>query len=706
MPMPDKLATYRRKRDFSRTSEPSGAQAKASEEFRYVMHKHAAPLFARAGTGSFGHAADNAKPLEAADLTGSCKGKMPANLPVQLATLVESPPEGDEWLHELKFDGYRLLARLSNGKVTLLTRNGKDWTRRFPTLCEALQDLPVKDAIIDGEIVVPQADGTTSFRKLQDYLGNRKAKREGQVAYQVFDLLFVSGHSLLKTPVVERKKALSRLLASADEAVIRYSDHVQGQGADFFREVCELGLEGMVSKRLDGDYRHGRQSTWVKTKCTRQEEFVIGGFTPASGRRQGFGSLLLGTYDRGRFVYSGRVGSGFGSRQLTMLRDALNGLETETSPFVDLPPEAEEAHWVKPELVVDVAFSEVTAVGLLRHPVFRGLREDKTAKEVQMNTHSRSAPVKGTATGQPRRPASKNETVVADVPITHPDRILYPETGTTKADVAQYYEAVAEWILPHLSGRPLSLLRCPEGLSGDCFFQKHPDKNFAKDVPRIAVPEKRGGSSYYVYLDSVTELVKLVQFGVLEFHPWGCKIDDLERPDTLIFDLDPGPNLPWRLVADAATGLRDRLATLGLTSFLQATGGKGLHLIVPITPGLNWDQLKAFAQAVSRAHARDAPKVLTTNMSKSKRKGKVFIDYLRNGRGNTSIARYSTRAKESASVATPLRWDELSPSASSNRYTVHNLHRRLNALKADPWEGYQEARSTITRTLLKRFNLE
>lgn len=323
-----------------------------------------------------------------------------------------------------------------------------------------------------------------------------------------------------------------------------------------------------------------------------------------------------------------------------------------------------------------------------------------------MNTHSQSASIKGTSTGQTRRPASKNETVVADVPITHPDRILYPETGTTKADVAQYYEAVAEWIIPHLSGRPLSLLRCPEGLSGDCFFQKHPDKNFAKDVPRIAVPEKRGGRSDYVYLDSVAELVKLVQFGVLEFHPWGCKIDDLERPDTLVFDLDPGPDLPWRVVADAAKGLRDRLATLGLTSFLQATGGKGLHLIVPITPGLNWDQLKAFAQAVSSAHARDAPKVLTTNMSKSKRKGKVFIDYLRNGRGNTSIARYSTRAKENASVATPLRWDELNPSAPSNRYTVDNIRRRLNALKADPWEGYQEARSTITRPLLKRFNLE
>lgn len=631
-------------------------------------------------------------PEFAAGITKSRLEQLPRQPAVQLATLRDAPPEGDQWLHELKFDGYRLLARLSNGRVTLLTRNAKDWSRRFPEIRDALKSLPVKNAVIDGEVIVPQPDGSTSFRKLQEYLGRKKTK-QGQVAYQVFDLIFLNDHSLLKTPLLERKNILSKLIRSVDGKLIRYSDHVQGQGADFFREVCELGLEGMISKQIEAGYSHGRQSSWIKTKCTHQEEFVVGGFTPASGRRQGFGSLLLGTYDRGRLVYSGRVGSGFTSRQITALFQSLKDLETETQPFVERPPEADGARWVRPDMVVDVQFTDKTASGVLRHPVFRGLRDDKSAREVQMSEDS-------------GKPGKSPGNTVANVAITHPDRILYPELGITKADVARHYKALAPWILPHLKERPLSLLRCPEGLSGECFFQKHPDTNFAKEVPRVAIPEKQGGKSDYVYIGSAMDLVWLVQYGALEFHPWGCRIDDLERPDTLVFDLDPGPGLAWRVIADTAKSLRERLATLGLNSFLQATGSKGLHLIVPVRPELDWEQAKAFAQAVSRAHANDAPGNLTTNMSKTKRKGKVFIDYLRNSRGSTSIARYSTRAKEGATVATPLRWDELSANATANRYTVNNVRRRLSALKADPWEGYEKARRPITRKMLKQLKLE
>ena len=632
------------------------------------------------------------EPEFAAGISESRREQLPGQPAVQLATLRDAPPEGEQWLHELKFDGYRLLARLNSGKVTLLTRNAKDWTRRFPRLREALERLPVKNAVIDGEVVVPQPDGSTSFRKLQEYLGRTKAT-QGQVAYQVFDLLFLNDHSLLKTPLLERKNILSKLLGAVDDSLIRYSDHIQGQGSEFFREVCEMGLEGMVSKQTRAGYSHGRQSSWIKTKCTHQDEFVVGGFTPGSGTRQGFGSLLLGTFDRGQLVYSGRVGSGFSSRQLTTLFQALKDIETETRPFKERPPESKGARWVKPQIVVDVAFTDKTASGVLRHPVFRGLRDDKSPREVQMSEDS-------------GKPGKSSSPTVANVAITHPDRILYPEQGITKDTVARHYEALAPWILPHLKERPLSLLRCPEGLDGECFFQKHPDTNFAKDVPRVAIPEKRGGTSDYVYVSTATDLVWLVQYGVLEFHPWGCRIDDLERPDTLIFDLDPGQGLSWRVIAETAKSLRERLATLGLNSFLQATGGKGLHLIVPIRPEMDWEQGKAFAQAISRAHAKDDPGNLTTNMSKTKRRGKVFIDYLRNSRGSTSIARYSTRAKEGATVATPLRWDELSANATANRYTLNNVRRRLSALKTDPWEGYEEARRPVTRKMLKQLKLE
>lgn len=826
--MPDKLASYRKKRNFKRTAEPSGAEVKGTGEYRYVMHKHAAshdhfdlrleydgvfrswavpkgpslkpgekklaievedhPLdygdfegvipqkeygggtvmlwdrgswqprekpradrldFELQGEKLSGHwtlvrirdkkktggnskkqwllikrsddhqvpdsavpsASDQSvktgrtmdqiaegaspkfsEPEFAAAVTHSRPDQLPGQPPVQLATPRDAPPEGDQWLHELKFDGYRLLARLSNGKVTLLTRNTKDWTCRFPEIRDALQALPAKNALIDGEVVVPQPDGSTSFRKLQEYLGRKKIPR-GQIAYQIFDLLFLNDHSLLKTPLLERKNALLKLLRSVDGTLIRYSDHVQGQGAEFFKEVCELGLEGMVSKQIEAGYRDGRQSSWIKTKCTHQDEFVVGGFTPGSGKRQGFGSLLLGTYDRGRLVYAGRVGSGFSTRQLTALFKSLKNIEIESQPFAERPPEADDARWVRPEMVVDVEFTDKTASGVLRHPVFRGLREDKSAREVKMSQDS-------------GKPGKSSGNTVANVAITHPDRPLYPEQGITKADVARHYEALAPWILPQLNERPLSLLRCPEGLKGECFFQKHPDINFAKEVPRVAIPEKQGGTSDYVYIGSATDLVWLVQFGVLEFHPWGCRIDDLERPDTLVFDLDPGPGLPWRVIAMTAKSLRERLATLGLNSFLQATGGKGLHLIVPVKPELDWEQAKAFAQAISRAHASDDPGNLTTNMSKTKRKGKVFIDYLRNSRGSTSIARYSTRANEGATVATPLRWDELSANATANRYTINNVRRRLSALKADPWESYEEARRPITRKMLKQLKLE
>lgn len=647
---------------------------------------------------------------EPRELANSRRRNLTDTPSVQLATLVDTPPEGEAWLHELKFDGYRLLAQIDQGEVTLTTRNGKDWTRRFPGLVEALQDLPVASALIDGEVVVPEADGSTSFRKLQEYLSAGKAiKTRSSLVLQAFDLLYLDGYDLRKTPLIKRKEALRQLIPPDPEGTrrIRYSDHIHGQGPAFFRQVCEMGLEGMVSKDSQAAYHPGRHRSWLKTKCVQQDEFVVGGFTRPSGARNGFGSLLLGAWDGDRLIYTGRVGSGFSGQQLANLHKTLSALARKTSPFHDKPPSPAGVYWVTPKVVVEVEFSERTGSGALRHPVFRGVREDKPASEVRMDKSSQEQ----SGTGKPRKPdkatrsrAGKGtDPVVAGVTITHPDRILYPDQGITKLDVARYYEAVHDQVLRHLARRPLSMLRCPEGISEEGFFQKHPDHTFASDVPRIEIAEKQGGHSTYLYVESASHLVALVQYGVLELHPWGCTIDKIEQPDTLIFDLDPGPDVSWRAIARAATSLKERLDELGLTSFLQATGGKGLHLIVPIKPEWGWEEIKAFTFGIARAHASDAPKALTTNMSKDKRRGKVFIDYLRNGRGNTSIARYSTRARENATVATPLRWDELSPGATANRYTVSNLRRRLSALKGDPWEGYEDARNTIPTSLLEQY---
>jgi len=356
--------------------------------------------------------------------------------------------------------------------------------------------------------------------------------------------------------------------------------------------------------------------------------------------------------------------------------------------------------------VVDVEFTERTGSGSLRHPVFRGLREDKNPEEVTMK--SETTPAKAASSPpkpQVKKTRSGSEVIVAGVRLTNPERVMFPEQGVTKLDLARYYEEVEDWILPHLANRPLSLLRCPSGRDQECFFQKHPGQTFAKNVRRIPIKEKKGGSSDFVYITSASEIIALVQFGVLEFHPWGSMISDVEAPDTLIFDLDPGPELSWRAIVHATTTLHERIQSLGLHGFLQATGGKGLHIVVPIKPTISWDQAKDFAHAVARAHAQDAPATLTINMAKNKREGKVFIDYLRNGRGSTSIARYSSRARPGAPVATPLRWNELSPVANANRYTINNIRRRLGALKQDPWADYEQARTAITSGMRKKLEL-
>ena len=650
-------------------------------------------------------------PPVAGELPGAHPSPPPAALPPQLATAVERAPTGKAWLHEIKFDGYRIVAHLERGKARLITRNGHDWTKRLHALARQIEALPVQQAILDGELVALGAGGASSFRELQEALSR---KQTAQLTYQVFDLLYLDGHDLSATPLLERKQALMQLLQAAaleSGGTVRYSDHVQGQGPEFFEQACTLGLEGIVSKRADAPYRSGRGKLWLKVKCGRQNaEFVVGGYTPPAGARSGFGALLLGSFRNGQLEYAGRVGTGFSSRQLEDLHAQLQRDEIDHSPFAPSPmlPGSRGVRWVKPTLVVAVEYAERTRDGLLRQPSFVGMREDMEPEEVESTgatleeaARARTTQARHTGTGAVE---------VAGTELTHPERILYPEQGVTKLALARYYESIHEWVLPHLVQRPLVLVRCPEGHpEGEgqkgCFYQKHLPRTQAGAVSRIAISEGET-SGDYVYVRSLADLLALVQHDVLEFHAWGCRVEDIEHPDILVFDLDPAPEVAWDAVLRTARELRERLRQLGLTAFPRTTGGKGLHLVVPLRPEADWHQAKEFARAVVERHAHDEPRLLTTHMAMAKRHGRIFLDYLRNARGSTAIASYSPRARPRAPVAVPLRWDELSPALRSDHYTVETLPRRLGALKADPWDGFFEAAVPLEAEVLKAVGVD
>lgn len=624
------------------------------------------------------------------------KKALPKALKPTLATLAKEAPSGANWLHEIKFDGYRVLARYDRGKVQLLTRNGNDWSSRFPEIAKQVKKLACDQAILDGEVVASQADGTTSFRALQEALA---AKKTSKLSFQAFDLLYLNGRDLTQVALTERKQALKSLLTSSgfhNGASIRYTDHMLGRGPEFAEHSCSLGLEGVISKKADGNYQSGRSRDWLKLKCTAHEEFIICGYTEPSGSRFGFGSLLLGGWHKGELVYVGRVGTGFSEQLLRKVYDQLTAIERKTSPFKQIPPDTCDVHWVKPALVAEVEFSNWTRDGVLRHSSFRGLREDKKAQEIALPASEASShPPKA----KPRNLA-KGTAEVAGVRLTHADRVLFPEQGITKRGLAEYYEAIHSWILPNLQHRALSLVRCPEGYTEECFFQKHPGQTLGKSLERIMIKEKNKKSAY-VYVQSLADLIALVQIGTLELHAWGSRIEDPERPDTLVFDLDPAEGIPLSEVVRVARSLRDRLTDLGLTSFPRTTGGKGFHLVVPIIPEHDWDKVKAFCKRVAQIQAKADPQRVTSVMSKQRRKGRIFLDYLRNDRGATAIASYSTRARKNAPVAVPVTWDEVTPKLRPDRYNVENLRRRLASLQQDPWSEYEASRKPISEEILR-----
>ena len=630
------------------------------------------------------------------------KAPLPKTIKPQLATLVDEPPAGDEWLHEIKLDGYRIMAEIRNGRVILRTRTGKDWTGKFPALAEALQSFPVKQAILDGEIVVLRPDGTTDFQALQEFL---QGDRTGNPVYYLFDLLYCDGYDLTRTSLLERKNLLQSLLAQmAPRETIRFCDHIKSGGGKVYRNACLLSAEGIVSKLAGAGYEQKRSRNWLKTKCLLRQEMVIGGWTDPGGSRIGFGALLLGYYEDGDLIYAGKVGTGFNRKILRELSSMLDGRGRHDSPFRNPPSgaDARGSHWVKPELVAEVEFREWTRENILRQASFKGLREDKSPGKIVREAPAGSGKVSGKKGHTPSsgRKPSASERRVAGIRLTHPDKVLYPGQNISKLALARFYEDIADFILPHVIHRPLSLLRCPDGRNGECFYQKHLRESLPDALRAIPVTEK-DGSADYVIIDDLRGLISLVQLGVLEIHPWGSSETNLEKPDIITFDLDPGPDVAWPEIVDGAKFLRHRLEELGLESFVKTSGGKGVHVVIPILRRTGWKEAKAFAEAVARELARLRPDRFTAEIKKAKRQGRIFIDYLRNDRGATTVAAYSTRALAGAPVSTPIRWDELDRSMAPDRYRIDNLPKRLAALKSDPWTDFLKIRQGITKSMLK-----
>ncbi|WP_158793020.1 DNA ligase D [Granulicella sp. L60] len=653
----------------------------------------------------------------ASRLKGAPKEKLPEFIAPELAMQETKPPSGAGWLHELKLDGYRMEARKDGGRVQLLTRTGLDWTHRMKTIATQLESLPVESAILDGEVVVLAESGTTSFADLQ------AAFQEGEkkpLTYFVFDLLHLNGHNLRGLPLIERKEILETLLQGAREYV-RFSEHLETSGETIFHKACELHAEGIVSKRSTSKYVSGRGGDWLKLKCIHEQEFVIGGFTLPSNGSHGVGALLLGYYEGKRLVYAGRTGTGFTQKTHRVLRDQLEALRQETSPFDKAPAEARRgANWVKPQLVAQVNFATWTADNLVRQASFKGLREDKPASEVkredagptprgtQRASHAVGGEIaaKTAPTGTVAKPAAaKVPLEKAPVRLTHADKILDAETQLTKQQLADYYWAIAEHMLPHIEGRPLSLVRCPEGSGHPCFYQKHVNHMLPPGIGGVEVPDKKTGEAEeYITLSTAEALAGLAQMGVLEVHPWGSRNDDLEYPDRIIIDLDPDAAIAWPKLAESAGDVRKGLKKLGLESFLKSTGGKGLHVVVPFEPEFDWAVIKQFAHEFVLRMEKAEPGQYLTKMSKAARKDKIFLDYLRNERGATAVAAFSPRARPGAPVSLPLQWGELKL-PERTVVQVADFAAWKGRLARDPWKEMLKMKQRITKEMLAQVGI-
>jgi bifunctional non-homologous end joining protein LigD len=608
---------------------------------------------------------------------GAHKAIVPAFMEPSLPQLTDKSPSGPKWIHEIKYDGYRTQARIDGNTIQLLTRKGLDWTKRFSSIAAALKELGLSSALLDGEIVVEDTAGLPSFSLLQADLSSGRGNR---FRYYVFDLLYCEGFDLTKASLLDRKDLLQRVLARLPaSSPVQFSEHLYQDGPTVFEHAARLGLEGIVSKRGDLAYRPGRGDHWRKTKAVLRQEFVILGYVASTAAKGAIGALLLGYYDGATLHYAGRVGTGYSSDQARSLRVTLDELTSPKPKLANTMPAGSEkgVRWAKPQLVCEVEYRGLTADRLVRQAAFKGLREDRPAIEIVLEMPP--------GTSRPDRTKQFRER------LTHPERILWPNAGVTKEGLAEFYSDIADWILPHISGRVLSLVRCPAGVGEKCFFAKRAWQGLSGALQRVDVGEK----NKMLALHDLDGLIDLVQASVLEIHPWGSSVKTLEHPDRVIFDLDPGEDVPWRAVIDGALEIRSRLDALGLRSFVKTSGGKGLHVMLPIQPYASWDEAKKFAQTIAQQMAKARPDRYVATMAKALRRGRIFIDFLRNGRGATAVAPYSTRALPSASVSTPLAWDELSDGIRADHFNVDNVRKRLNVLNDEPWPAYFSLRQRL-----------
>jgi len=623
-----------------------------------------------------------------ADLPGAIQAPLPLALAPQLATLVASAPPGGDWLYELKYDGYRVLTRIDGDDVRLFTREGHDWTSRMKGLAQAVKDLRLPSAWLDGEIIVPGDDGAPDFQRLQNAFDTARTQA---IRYMVFDLPCFDGMDLRPVPLLARRALLQRLLAAANTSDhIQFSESFAAPPQGLLHKACELHLEGLIGKRANAPYTSSRSPDWIKLKCTQRQEFVIGGYTDPKGSRVGLGALLLGVHDEhGTLHYVGNVGTGFGHSTLTKLLEKLEALQMNTPPFADTGQA--RGHWVKPKLVAEVSFAGWTGEGKLRQAVFHGLRTDKPATVITRE-HAMSARQLVSDLAAKSRSTKPDAPALKGLRLTHPDRVIDPSTGITKRELAEYYAKVAAHMLPHLKQRPVSLVRGPDGIGGETFFQKHGDKLKIPGIHHLDTALDPGHPPL-LEVSTAQALLGAVQMNVLEFHTWNATTRTIEKPDRIVFDLDPGEGVAWQRVQEAAELVRVLLEALGLKSFLKTSGGKGLHVVVPIAPSLGWDAVKDFSQAVVAHLARVIGDRFVSKSGPRNRVGKVFVDYLRNGRGATTAAAWSARARPGMGVSVPVAWAELNELTSGAHWTVRNIDDRLNL--ADPWADHARTRQSL-----------